>query len=109
MISAEVEKSVVARIFSDASRLGWSELSGSQRSAQYAAWVSDQEVGGQLTKFMTTGQARVWIKDGPMKEWARATSGVGKYAAFAKSAERSPAQLVKKGLGEEWDADLPSL
>jgi hypothetical protein len=98
----EVETRVVHRLFLDADQLGWAHLSAADRTARYGAWVSDPEVGGLLTAFMTPDQARVWIKDGPMKEWARAVAGVGKHAPLVPKPGVSPLDLVRKALGPDW-------
>jgi hypothetical protein len=98
-----IEKRIVARLFQDAESLDWAHLSPPARSAQYAKWVQEPEVGGVLTKFMTPEQARVWIKDGPMKEWARAVSGIGKHASLVHRPGATAAQLVHRALGPGWD------
>lgn len=98
----EIEQRVVTRLFQDADHLDWAHLRPADRSAQYAKWVQDTEVGGRLTQFMTPEQARVWIKDGPMKEWARAVSGMGKYAPLVPQPGVTPAQLVHMALGPGW-------
>lgn len=98
----EIEKRVVTRLFHDAHDLDWAHLSVTARSAQYAKWVQDADVGGLLARFMTLEQARVWIKDGPMKEWARAVSGIGKYAPLVSRPSATAAQLVKRALGADW-------
>ena len=109
-LSPDVERRVVAQLFADADRLGWADLSVVERSAQYATWVADVHVGGQLTQFMSASQARVWIKDGPMKEWARARSGIGKYAALMPGGgRRTPEQLVRLAIGDGWYVDSASL
>jgi hypothetical protein len=98
----EIEKRVVARLYQDADHLDWAHLSVTARSAQYAKWIQDPEVGDVLTKFMTPEQARVWIKDGPMKEWARAVNGIGKYAPLVARPSATPAELIHKALGTDW-------
>ncbi len=108
-LPSEVEKRVVTQLFADAERLGWTDLSVVERSAQYAIWVADANVGGLLTDFMSASQARLWIKDGPMKEWSRARSGVGKYAELMTTGACTPEQLVHSGLGNHWKVDPDSL
>ena len=102
MLHDEIEKRVVTRLFQDAHSLDWAHLAVTARSAQYAKWVQDAEVGGVLTRFMTPEQARVWIKDGPMKEWVRATSGIGKYAPLVPEPSATAAHLVHRALGADW-------
>ncbi len=108
-IPREVEVKVVTKLYSDAKKLDWASLTTQQHSAQYAAWVDDPEVGGRLTEYLTSGDARVWIKDGPMKEWSRALSGVGKYASLVQGAVDVPAKLVNKVLGNGWVLDPNSV
>jgi hypothetical protein len=101
-LPSDIETRVVAKLFADASSVGWGDLSVQERATQYGKWVADPEIGGLLTKFMTPERARVWIKDGPMKEWARAMSGVGKYAPMVAQPAGNPESLVSKALGSEW-------
>src|SRR5260370_25246751 len=95
----ETYERVVTRLLQAAHRLDWPHLSVTARSAQYAKWVQDPEVGGRLMQFMTPEQARVWIKDGPMKEWARAVSGIGKYTPLVSRPGATASQLVHRALG----------
>lgn len=104
-IPREVEAKVVTKLYEDANRLDWAHLTPQQHSTQYAKWVEDPDVGGRLREFLSTGDARVWIKDGPMKEWSRAVSGVGKYANHVRDAQDVPARLVNRALGAEWQAE----
>jgi hypothetical protein len=99
----------VERIYEDADRIGWSDLSSVKRSAQYKEWVSDPDVGGLLAAFMSPSQSRLWIKDGPMKEWARARAGVGKYAWMAPQSSQSPEVIVAMTLGSSWAVETESL
>jgi len=108
-IPKEVEARVVARLYADAERLDWVSLTPQQHSGQYAKWIDDIEVGGRLREYLSASEARVWIKDGPMKEWNRSVSGVGKYASLVGGAEDTPARLVVKALGDGWRADHESL
>lgn len=102
-IPAEVERRVVTRLYADAQSLDWVNLTSQERTAQYARWVADPEVGGKLKAHVSEGELRVWIKDGPMKELSRASSGMGRYAALIPSADEVPARLVERVLGEEWE------
>ncbi len=108
-IPTEVEARVVAHLYSDADQIGWSDLSVVERSAQYATWVASPSVGGLLTEFISASEARVWIKDGPMKEWSRARSGVGKYAHLMPEGAQTPERLVRSGMGAEWQIEPGSL
>lgn len=108
-IPKDVETKVVARLYEDAKRLDWVSLTPRQHSAQYTKWVDEPEVGGRLREYLSASDARVWIKDGPMKEWSRSLSGVGKYAVLVDGADDTPARLVSKVLGDGWQVDKDSL
>jgi len=94
---------VVERLYTSASSLGWEGVSPGDRTAQYAIWLEDPEIGGVLQQYMTIDRARVWLKDGPMKEYARARMGVGKYSALVRTGRAEPAALVRQALGEGWE------
>ncbi len=108
-IPKEVETKVVTRLYADAKELDWASLTPQQHSAQYTKWVDEPEVGGRLREYLSASDARVWIKDGPMKEWSRSLSGVGKYADLVDGADDTPARLVRKALGEGWHVDNDTL
>ena len=102
-IPATVERTVVAKLYSQAESLEWSDLTPKKRSAQYDKWLEDPEIGGKLVQYLTPAAARVWVKDGPMKEWTRARNGVGKYASFVSGSSSVLQKIVRKALGEDWD------
>lgn len=94
-------ESVVKGLYAAADRIDWEHLSASARTAQYDEWVSAPDIGGVLTGYMTSENARSWIKDGPMKEYARARLGAGRYARFGSTNGPTAGQLVAHVLGEE--------
>ncbi len=96
------ERRVIARLYEDAQRLRWTYLTHADRTRQYAYWIKDPEVGGVLTSFMDPEEARVWIKDGPMKEYARAIAGIGKYADLVTDPRQGAAAIVQGAMGEAW-------
>lgn len=108
-IPKDVETKVVTRLYGDAKTLDWATLTPQQHSAQYTKWVNDPEVGGRLCEYLSASDARVWIKDGPMKEWSRSLSGVGKYANLVDGADDTPARLARKALGDGWEVDSDTL
>lgn len=108
-IPKEVESKVVTKLYADAATLDWAGLTPQQHSAQYTKWVDEPEVGGRLREYLSSGDARVWIKDGPMKEWSRSLSGVGKYATLVDGSDDIKARLVHKALGENWHIDNETL
>lgn len=108
-IPKDIETKVVTRLYADAKQLDWASLTPQQHSAQYTKWVNDPEVGGRLREYLSTSDTRVWVKDGPMKEWSRSLSGVGKYAPLISGADNTPGRLVRKVLGEGWQIDNDTL
>lgn len=102
LLPSSVENEIVRQLFSEAEAVGWQLLPVTARTAQYKRWMDSPEVGAKLQEFMTAAQARVWIKDGPMKEFSRAVHGFGKYAALISSPAPSVEELVKEALGPEW-------
>ncbi len=102
-IPPDIETAVVTNLYADAERLGWTSMTPQQHSAQYDNWVGTPDVGGKLTQFLSASAARVWIKDGPMKEYSRATSGVGKYAKLIANPNDLLDKIVRKALGDGWE------
>lgn len=94
-------ESVVKTLYADADRLGWEHLAPSDRTSQYDDWVTDPEIGGVLTRYMTSENARSWIKDGPMKEYGRARLGAGRYAKFGTPAGPTAQELVTHVVGTD--------
>jgi hypothetical protein len=102
-LPSDLREQVVRRLYADAQRLDWENLGGPQKSKQYAAWLEDEAVGERLLSFKPSeGAVRVWIKDGPMKEYSRALLGVGSYAKYIENPRCTPASVVQAALGEGW-------
>lgn len=104
----DVEEAIVSRLFSDMERLGWAGMTPRQRTSQYGEWIKDAEIGQKLAAWMTPERARVWIKDGPVKEYPRALAGVGKYAPLANGSA-NVVDLVQRALGTGWASDPTTL
>jgi len=92
----------VPLLYRDAARLDWQHITDAERSRQYAAWLADEDVGAPLIGLLGREGARVWMKDGPLKEYSRALAGVGVYARYADQASVGPDALVEAALGDEW-------
>lgn len=92
---------VVGTLYADAEKHGWDSLPLTDRSRAYSDWVEDERVGGILTKYMSPEAARSWIKDGPMKEYNRATRGTGRYARFGRHGGTGPADVALIAIGPE--------
>ncbi len=74
-VPRKVEDLVCRKIFSDMAALSWEGLGHTARSEQYERWVSSADVGDRLSLYMPVERVRVWIKDGPVKEYPRARWG----------------------------------
>jgi hypothetical protein len=92
---------VVKALYAGADRLDWEHLPATNRTSQYDDWVTDPEIGGVLTKYMSSENARSWIKDGPMKEYGRARLGAGRYARFGSAIGPTADDVVKHALGSD--------
>lgn len=93
---------VVRKVYADALELDWEHCNQREHTEQYARWLNDPQVGGLLSQWMAPEDQRVWLKDGPMKEFARALAGEGTYALYLTDHPRSPVQLVQRAMGAGW-------
>lgn len=105
----DVRDLVIAACYSRAVDLSWDALSQAERSSAYDSWLDDQEIGGRMIPLLTREKARVWLKDVPMKEYARATSGIGPYARFATRQLPGPEALAKQTFGKAWTTQANTL
>lgn len=103
-VPVDVREAVIRRLYADAERIDWENLSVSEKSKQYQRWLADEEVGVELLKFKPSEWAvRVWIKDGPMKEYSRAVLGVGPNALYVENPRCTPDSVVRAILGVGWE------
>jgi hypothetical protein len=100
----DTRRAIVTEVYRQAGDMDWDGLTDRQHSAIYDRWLDDPVIGGQLTRFLTRERARVWLKDVPMKEYARARNGIGPFADLATTRFPSPGQIARQVLGKEWDA-----
>lgn len=101
LLPAQQHDQVVTALYADADRVGWETLPLQERSRLYSRWVENLQIGAVLVKYMTPEAARLWIKDGPMKEYARSRRGTGRYARFGKEATTTSLDIVRTALGAE--------
>lgn len=99
LLPAKQLAAIVTALYADADESGWTHLPPSERSRLYAQWVDDPRVGKILMKYMTPEQARSWIKDGPMKEYANARRGTGRYARFGRHGGTDAGDVASAALG----------
>ncbi len=103
LLPAERHDAVVTALYADADHRGWATMSPQDRSRVYSQWVEQEHMGGVLCRYMTPEAARSWIKDGPMKEYARAQRGTGRYARFGRVATTTTTDIVRAALGSDAD------
>jgi len=101
-LESALRRSIVAEVYRQASDLDWDGLTDRQRSAIYDRWLDDPAIGGELTRFLTRERARVWLKDVPMKEYARARNGIGSFSDLVTIRFPDPGQIAKQVLGVDW-------
>ena len=96
------EEAVIRKVYADAAALDWEHIGQVDRTKQYERWTEDKEVGGILGQWMSAAEMRVWLKDGPLKELARARANVGKYAKYLDAHPHSAEIIVPLALDTSW-------
>ena len=105
-----IRAEVVKELYRQAADLDWELLPLTQKKLQYRKWVEDPRVGARLRPFLDDHRIGTWIKDTPMKEYARAQEGFGHLAAFASSRYTpGPEALIQIALGADWKIRQGSL
>jgi hypothetical protein len=103
-LEAAFRRMIIAEVYRQAGEMDWDGLTDKQRSVAYDRWLDDPAIGGELTRFLPRERARVWLKDVPMKEYARARSGIGSLADLVTVRLPGPSQIARQVLGGYWDA-----
>lgn len=105
-----IRTDVVTELYRQAAELDWELLPISAKKLQYRRWVEDPRVGGRLRAFWDDHRIGTWIKDTPMKEYARVQEGFGPMAKYAASRYvPEPEPLVRAALGDRWAVKRGSL
>src|SRR5262245_19016089 len=99
-----LRRSIIAEVYRQAGDLDWDGLTDKQRSAIYDHWLDDPAIGGELTRFLSRERARVWLKDVPMKEYARARNGIGSFSDLVTIRFPNAGQIARQVLGGDWQA-----
>lgn len=97
-----IRERLLVEIYRQANELDWEFLSNGEKTSQYRKWIEDPRVGGVLLAFGAEKDARVWIKDVPMKEYARAQEGIGQYVRYAVNCFRGADEIVQAAYGKGW-------
>ncbi|RJL31910.1 hypothetical protein [Bailinhaonella thermotolerans] len=101
-IPEAIREQVITELYRQADELNWELLSAGEKKRQYQKWIEDPRVGGVLRAFYDDHRMGTWIKDTPMKEYARAQEGFGSTAKYARSRFPGPDVLIRQALGPEW-------
>jgi len=97
-----IREAVLIELIRQLDEVRWEELSPSGTSARYSRFVRDENIGRRLAQYMSDAEIRVWIKDGPAKEYRRALEGRGSYAQYTSRAFPGPEFIVHATLGKGW-------
>ena len=101
-VPPNVREAVLTELIKQFDQVKWEELSSSDTSAWYTRFVRDENIGRRLSQYMSEAEIRVWIKDGPAKEYRRALEGRGSYAQYTSRAFPGPEIIVRATLGKGW-------
>ncbi|WP_433408907.1 hypothetical protein ACQPZU_01045 [Saccharomonospora azurea] len=101
-VPLEVRESVIREVYRQAGDLDWENVNPRSKTRYYSTWVEDPNIGGQLADYYTAEGMRVWLKDGPLKEYARALEGFGLYAKYASRRLTPANEFISELLGERW-------
>jgi hypothetical protein len=92
----------------------WDDMATRDRTKQYDRWVERSDVGEIIGRF--NGDPRHWIKDGPVKEWARAKIGLKPYGHLVGGDGHDPekertthAQKIVRQVLPGWGVDPDSI
>src|SRR6266540_4842389 len=98
----DVRRKIITELFRRADQVDWDGLQPAERSTWYARWLDEPNIGGVLDAYMTRDQARLWIKETPMKHYNRARSGIGPYADLVSSRLPDAPKLTRLVFGKHW-------
>ncbi|MEV1168149.1 hypothetical protein [Nonomuraea sp. NPDC049784] len=98
----DLRERLLLEVYRQADQMDWEFLSNTQKTAQYRKWVEDPRVGGVLIEHHAEKDIRVWLKDVPMKEYARSQEGIGHYVRYIPTRFRGPEEVVRAAVGPDW-------
>jgi hypothetical protein len=98
----EVREAVIRELYSQLETIGWESMTNPQKTKQYSDWIDNPLIGGELADSMTAEGIRVWLKDVPLKEYARALEGIGPCAQYAQQRLTPASTMVRDALGARW-------
>jgi hypothetical protein len=101
-VPRDVRDAVIRELYRQVGALDWEDLPGRQKTSYYTRWVEDPAIGGELADYYTAEGMRVWLKDGPLKEYARAIEDFGSFAKFTTRRLSPPSEFIREVLGDAW-------
>lgn len=101
-VPQEVRDAVLQELYRQVESLDWDKTPAREKTRYYTRWVEDPAIGGELADYYTAEGMRVWLKDGPLKEYSRALEGVGPYAKYITMRLSPPDEFIPRLLGGRW-------
>ncbi|WP_432170861.1 hypothetical protein [Streptomyces sp. 1222.5] len=109
-LPSNIREAILTEVYRQADDMDWELMPSSQKTQQYRRWVQDAGIGGELQRFGASERdAGVWLKDVPMKEYARAQEGFGAYARYAVRRFKGTQEIVRAACGDGWHVEDGSL
>jgi hypothetical protein len=73
-VPSTIRLEIKEALWAEADRLGWAELSATDKSRYYSIWTETETIGGRLSHYMDPRKVRVYLKDTLLKSYTRETS-----------------------------------
>ncbi|MEU4215097.1 hypothetical protein [Actinoplanes sp. NPDC026623] len=100
-VPTSVRDEVAKILYAEAEALDWERLPAQLKSGQYNQWADDPRIGGLLARFIPNPLG--WIKEVPLKEYARALENMGRFASFTTMHYAPPADFIRPTFGRRWE------
>ncbi|MEU0883094.1 hypothetical protein ABZ345_31180 [Lentzea sp. NPDC005914] len=104
-----MREAVIRELYRQVETIGWESMSDRAKTKQYTNWVDDPLIGGELADSLTAEGIRVWLKDGPLKEYTRALEGIGSCAQYTETRLTHPSAMIYDALGSGWEIEPGSI
>ncbi|MEU3190524.1 hypothetical protein ABZ686_07725 [Streptomyces sp. NPDC006992] len=98
----DLRRRILLSMYRTADELDWEFLGNSGKTAQYRRWFDDPEIGQRLLNYAHEKDVRVWFKDVPMKEYARAQEGIGNFVPYVRRRFRGADEIVQTLCAPGW-------
>lgn len=100
-VPTSVRDEVAKILYAEADALDWERLTPQFKTGQYNQWAEDPRIGGLLARFIPNPIG--WIKEVPLKEYARALENMGRFASFTTLHYAAPGDFVGPTFGRQWE------